>query len=61
MFDNGDWSKAHPAARKQVLIKLAKLMQRNRHELAVIESFGSGKPISDCAQIDIPGSINTRV
>ena len=59
VFDNGDWSKAHPAARKQVLIKLAKLMQRNRHELAVIESLDSGKPISDCAQIDIPESINT--
>ena len=59
VFDNGDWSKAHPAVRKQVLIKLAKLMQRNRHELAVIESLDSGKPISDCAQIDIPESINT--
>ena len=59
VFDNGDWSKAHPATRKQVLIKLAKLMQRNHHELAVIESLDSGKPISDCAQIDIPESINT--
>ena len=34
-------------------------MQRNRHELAVIEALDSGKPISDCAQIDIPESINT--
>ena len=59
VFDKGDWAKAHPATRKQVLIKLAKLMQRNRHELAVIESMDSGKPISDCAQIDIPESINT--
>ena len=59
VFDNGDWSKAHPAVRKQVLIKLAKLMQRNRHELAVIESLDSGKPISDCAKIDIPESITT--
>ncbi len=59
VFDNGDWSKAHPADRKQILIKLAKLMRRNRHELAVIESIDSGKPISDCAQIDIPESINT--
>ena len=59
VFDNGDWSKTHPLARKQILIKLAKLMQRNRHELAVIESLDSGKPISDCAQIDIPESINT--
>ena len=59
VFDNGDWSKAHPATRKQVLITLVKLMQRNRHELAVIEALDTGKPISDCAQIDIPESINT--
>lgn len=61
VFDNGDWSRAHPADRKAVLIRLAKLMKRNRHELAVIESLDSGKPIADCAEIDIPESINTLI
>ena len=52
-FDDGRWSKLHPAERKEVLIKLAKLVKRNRHELAVLESLDSGKPIADCENLDI--------
>ena len=60
-FDNGVWSQTHPSERKQTLITLAKLMKRHRHQLAVIESLDSGKPIADCAAIDIPESINTLI
>lgn len=58
-FDQGRWSKLHPSERKETLILLAKLIQRNRHELAVMESLDSGKPISDCANVDIPETIQT--
>jgi gamma-glutamyl-gamma-aminobutyraldehyde dehydrogenase len=58
-FDQGRWSKMHPADRKDVLIRLAKLMTRNRRELAVLESLESGKPIRDCETIDIPETIHT--
>ncbi|MEO1532707.1 MAG: aldehyde dehydrogenase [Pseudomonadota bacterium] len=57
-FGEGTWSRAHPAERKQRLIHLAKLMERNRHELAVMESLDSGKPVKDCAEIDVPEAIN---
>ena len=60
-FDSGIWSQTHPSARKEVLIKLAKLIKRNRHQMAVMESLDSGKPISDCAEIDIPEAINTII
>ncbi|WP_282610042.1 aldehyde dehydrogenase [Pelagibius sp. Alg239-R121] len=53
-FDSGVWSKAAPAARKEVLIKLVKLINRHRHELAVLESLESGKPISECQLTDVP-------
>ncbi len=56
-FDQGHWSKLHPAERKEMLIKLCKLIHRNRRELAVMESLDSGKPIKDCEEIDIPESI----
>ena len=46
-FESGIWSKMHPSSRKKVLINLAKLMRRNIHELAVLESLESGKPIYD--------------
>ena len=58
-FDDGRWHKQPPAERKEVLITLAKLIKRHRHELAVLESLDSGKPIADCADVDIPETINT--
>ena len=58
-FDQGHWSRLHPSARKEVLIRLAKLMTRNRRELAVIESVESGKPILDCETLDVAEAINT--
>jgi len=60
-FDDGRWRCLHPAERKQVLIRLAKLIRRNRHELAVLESLDSGKPVRDCATIDIPETITTLI
>ncbi|MFK7871041.1 MAG: aldehyde dehydrogenase [Roseobacter sp.] len=57
-FAQGRWSKLQPSERKEVLIRLCKLMTRNRHELAVMESVEAGKPIRDCALIDIPESIH---
>lgn len=58
-FEQGRWSKLHPSDRKEVLIRLCKLLTRNRRELAVMESLDSGKPIRDCELIDVPETINT--
>lgn len=58
-FDDGRWRTLHPGERKDVLIRLGKLITRNRRELAVMESLDSGKPIRDCEEIDIPETIHT--
>ncbi|MEM9709388.1 MAG: aldehyde dehydrogenase [Pseudomonadota bacterium] len=58
-FDQGHWSRLHPSDRKDVLIRLCKLITRRRRELAVMESLDSGKPIRDCELIDIPETIHT--
>ncbi|MEQ8256570.1 MAG: aldehyde dehydrogenase [Roseovarius confluentis] len=58
-FERGEWAKAHPSARKDVLIRFAKLITRRRHEFAVMESLDSGKPIRDCEAVDIPEVIHT--
>ena len=58
-FERGDWSRRHPSERKNVLIRLSKLIVRNRRELAVLESLDSGKPIRDCEMVDIPETIHT--
>jgi len=57
-FDDGRWSRLHPSDRKDVLIRLCKLMTRNARELAVLESIDSGKTIYDCETVDIPEAIH---
>ena len=58
-FEQRSWAGLHPSERKDVLIRLCKLMTRNRRELAVMECLDSGKPIRDCELIDIPETIST--
>jgi 4-(gamma-glutamylamino)butanal dehydrogenase len=60
-FEDGRWSRLHPRDRKQVLIKLAKLIQRNARELAVMESLDSGKTIFDCETVDVPETVNCLI
>ncbi len=57
-FDDGRWSKMHPSDRKDVLIRLCKLITRNARELAVMECIDSGKTIFDCETVDVPETIH---
>lgn len=58
-FDRGKWSRLHPGERKEIIIKLADLIQENQYELAVLESLESGKPISECQMTDLPETVST--
>ena len=58
-FDSGKWSRLHPSERKEIIIKLADLIQENQYELAVLESLESGKPISECQMTDLPETVST--
>ena len=57
-FEDGRWSRLHPSERKDVLIRLCKLMTPNARELAVMESIDSGKTIYDCEEVDVPETIH---
>lgn len=57
-FERGVWSRMHPSERKHTMIRLVKLIKRHRHELAVLESMESGKPIHDCMKIDLPETMH---
>lgn len=57
-FEDGRWSRLPPGQRKEVLIRLAKLIARNARELAVMESLDSGKTIYDCETVDVPETIH---
>lgn len=53
-FDNGPWRKYTAPQRANLLYKLAELIDKNRPELAHLESLDNGKPISDATNIDLP-------
>ena len=57
-FEDGRWSRLRPSERKEILIRLAKLIKRNARELAVMESVDSGKTIFDCETVDVPETIH---
>ena len=48
VFNEGTWSRSTPEHRKEVLLKLADLVEKNKEELAVLESIDAGKTITDC-------------
>ena len=55
-FDSGVWSRLAPAQRKQVMIRLADLIEQNLDELALLETLDMGKPINDALSVDIPAA-----
>jgi len=58
-FNDGRWHLQSPGDRKSVLLAFAKLLEDNRHELAVMESLDSGKPVRECQTVDVPDTIHT--
>ena len=58
-FSDGRWRDLAPAERKRALLAFARRIERNRHELAVLESLDSGKPVAECQTIDLPETMNT--
>lgn len=58
-FEDGRWRLLPPAERKNIMLRFARLLHDNRHELAVMESLDSGKPVGECQSTDIPETINT--
>lgn len=58
-FEDARWQSLAPSARKSVLLRFAQLLEDNAHELAVLESLDSGKPIRECQNVDVPETINT--
>ena len=58
-FEDGRWRLLHPNERKHILLRFADLLEQNAHELAVMESLDSGKPVSECQTVDVPETIHT--
>lgn len=55
-FARGEWSRLAPGKRKQVLLKLADLMEAHKSELALLDTLDMGKPIGSSLG-DLSGAI----
>jgi aldehyde dehydrogenase (NAD+) len=53
-FEEGPWPKLSAAERGLLLNRLADLIERNREELAALESLDNGKPYTDSLNADLP-------
>jgi gamma-glutamyl-gamma-aminobutyraldehyde dehydrogenase len=58
-FDDGRWSRLSPGERKHTLLRFADLLDQHAHELAVMETLDSGKPVRECQNTDVPEAIHT--
>ena len=56
-FNSGYWSELAPAKRKEILLHFASLIEKNRQELALLETLDMGKPINESLNSDIPATI----
>jgi len=57
-FARGDWSRAAPRHRKQVLLRFAEALRAHRDELALTETLDMGKPIGDSLAVDVNSAAN---
>lgn len=56
-FSSGDWANKTPKQRKNILFKLADLIEQHSDELALLESLDMGMTITDASTMNIPGAI----
>jgi aldehyde dehydrogenase (NAD+) len=48
------WSKLKPAERGKYIYRIARLLQEQSRELAVLETMNGGKPIKESRDVDVP-------
>ncbi len=58
-FESPAWRKMNANDRSRLLYRLADLIERDAHELAVLECLDNGKPASFTRAVEVEGSIKT--
>src|ERR1700692_1398774 len=56
-FETGPWAKMNGSDRGRLIYKLADLIDKNKEELAALESLDNGKPYKDALAADLPLTI----
>lgn len=53
-FEDGPWRKTDARDRGKILLKIMELVEKNKEELARLETLDNGKPISETTAADLP-------
>ena len=53
-FEDGPWKKTDARDRGRILFEIANLIEKNKDELALLETLDNGKPISETMNADLP-------
>ena len=57
-FEEGPWKKMDARDRGKILLRIMELIDKNKDELALLETLDNGKPISETTNADIPLAID---
>ncbi len=57
-FEEGPWRNVDARERGKILLRIVELIDKNKEELALLETMDNGKPISETTNVDIPLGID---
>src|SRR6266545_6972884 len=57
-FDKKSWRGMNPSAREQILWNLAEILEKNKEELAALESMENGKTVREAAGADVAPAVD---
>lgn len=55
-FESGEWSRSSVGHRREVLLRLAELINTHRVELALLDSLDMGKLVNEAFTVDVPSA-----
>lgn len=58
-FEQGEWSRMNGVERGRLLYRLAELIDRDREQLAMLETLNLGRPLQEPTILDLPMAIDT--
>jgi p-cumic aldehyde dehydrogenase len=57
-FIDPTWSRMRPLDRAKLIEKIAQKLEEHAEELALLESFDNGKPVSQALAVDVPAAVD---
>lgn len=57
-FENPSWSRMRPLDRAKIIEKIAQKIEEHADELALLESFDNGKPVTQALAVDVPAAVD---